>query len=228
MKRSFLFLFLLLSFTSLASAETLHFYNTNYNYGDSVNASYGSTVYEYLWAGEIYMTHDGQAIPFITYCLSLQYALEDDPIVEVKDLSTLSSPDDPNVLDGVGGKVAWLLNSYAPGVSSNTEGAALQLAIWELLYDEGFDFSDGLFRVTSASAGILSQATEYFNSIGSKTSEAFWYDTTHSVNRRQELIGQDLGGPKPEFISTIPEPGSLLLLGSGLGVFGLAFIRRRK
>jgi hypothetical protein len=225
MKRVSLLLVLLLGFVSVASADTVDFYQTQQNYGATVDMSYTwndghTTTYIGNWAGEIYLT-SGSSSPFIAYCLSLMYKMEDHQVVDYLPLSTISSPADPEVDPGSGAKVAWLLNTYAPGVDNDDKGAALQLSIFEVLYDStspNYDLSSGQFKVLSVpDSAILTLASTYLGSIGSNTSEAYWLNTSNN----SDFMGQDLG-------RAVPEPASFLLLGSGLGALCLSLRRRNK
>ncbi|MFB3910283.1 MAG: PEP-CTERM sorting domain-containing protein [Candidatus Eisenbacteria bacterium] len=112
-----------------------------------------------------------------------------------------------------------LYNTYAAGfyatdyTSFKSERAALQLAIWEALYDGGpgyaFDFQNGDFWVnTGTNAGIQTMAAGYLDTTGQGVG-AYYHD------------GQDLLGHTPE-------PATLILTALGLLGGGLASRRRRK
>ena len=63
-------------------------------------------------------------------------------------------------------KAAWLFNTYASIVRGATGtaamGAGLQLAIWEVLYDDGLSLVSGdKFRVTAASSQALDAGSSY-------------------------------------------------------------------
>ncbi len=71
------------------------------------------------------------------------------------------------------GRIAFLLNTYGGTTLSNVQARRLQLAIWELTYDDGGtpNFSNGFFQAngpagatTSAQfSAIIAQATTYYN-----------------------------------------------------------------
>jgi hypothetical protein len=86
------------------------------------------------------------------------------------------------------GRIAYLFNHYAADPSlTNVQGAGLQLAIWELLYDPGDtpDFSAGAFQAVSGVSPytspetftqIIAQATAYFNDSTGKSETAVFLD----------------------------------------------------
>jgi hypothetical protein len=159
----------------------------------------------------------------ISYCVDITSDLTSPQTV------TISNTDDPNfaapALDG-GGKAAWLVNAFASSVGTGLEAAALQVAIWEALYDNDHNLSTGSFKLitdTTAYTGaehaqlIYDQANSYLNQLfsapggGYYTSVALWLDAA-GVNGGQDQIAT-------------PEPSSMLLLGVGT-LFGIG--RRRR
>jgi hypothetical protein len=141
-------------------------------------------------------------------------------------------------------RVSWLLdNALMPGQNGGTtpsalpkadwvttapEGAGLQLAIWDIVQDNGDGFSAGTVQQGSAAnptdATVLSWAKYYESqSVGQSSNDAYVYVNVNMGNGSpaQTLEGpkftQD-GGPQPA-----PEPSTLILVGTilvGLGVVG--------
>jgi len=103
--------------------------------------------------------------------------------------------------------------------------AATQLALWEVTHEAGEAwtynadwFSSGDFR--ESSGGIVrSRADQILSTVsglgGAPEMSCYYYEPVE-------------GGPGQGFIGDVPEPGTLLLLGSGLMISAGFILRRRK
>lgn len=209
-----------------AGADTVYYVGPGY--GTSVGTALmtsGGYQYRTGFAGEIRLSwYSNETDPFAAYCLTLSQNLLDPETVNKRPLSQLPDSGNPPYADtGSGEYIAWLLNRYAFGVDSNDEGAALQVAVWEVLYDRsaagGYNLRSGDFYVQNGYDSIVSLASSYLAGIG--TSEAIWLDSYGVNDAGYYQRGQDYGVP-------VPEPGLLLLLGLGLGALGLTAHRRRR
>lgn len=130
-------------------------------------------------------------------------------------------------------QAAWLLGHYAPGLGLADSGVslkagitALQIAIWEVIYDHAnTDLSSGSFVLKnvygSESALVQHLATQYLASLPDEISSTGL--TIAGVARSNKV--QDLLYGNKSSAST-PEPSSMLLFGSAAACVG--WLRRRK
>ena len=145
---------------------------------------------------------------FFSYCLDIYSDLEDPQPVTILSTDDLTSSGVPDA----GKKAAWLFNTFAWGVhthGSNADGAALQVAIWEALYDADGDLTSGRFKLLGAEdPTVVPQAQNYIAALfsapgGYYTSTATWLDSPIGE-------GQDQ-------IVPVPEPSTVLLVSTLLG-----------
>ena len=136
-------------------------------------------------------------------------------------------------------RVGWLMQNYWPsaiytGAALQVHGAAFQLAIWDIITDNG----DG-FGTTTTHAGKVSQSTNTSHttdsavlaaailyeteSVGKSSNYGVVYHNTSSGTTVQTLMGPTVtdNGPSP-----IPEPSAIILIFSGLALIGLSRLRR--
>jgi hypothetical protein len=137
----------------------------------------------------------------ISYCVDLQqpFALGENEGFSVLDLADVSG----------GYAAAWLLETYRPDRSASNAKeliTALQLAIWEVVSDAEWDFSAGVFQVLHVKGAGLDLAQYYLDSIPQQIPlNVSGITVLHHTNHQDQI-----------FIPNVPEPGTALLIGTGL------------
>ncbi len=120
-----------------------------------------------------------------------------------------------NSVLGTGNPYAWLHPATA------YEAAAVQLGIWESLYDTGWDITNGSFRASGLETATKTALSGYFGAI----------DTTSALDRKYTMVLEARGaqdmitGDPPR--NSVPEPGTLSLLLASAGALALGRRRRR-
>lgn len=189
-----------------ASAEILTIHGLGF--GENVKVKLGATGIA-AFGGEQMIDIDGSSV-FASYCVDLTHvnAVGNSYTVTPKSTNLLNTPN--------GGKVAWLYNSKGVLVNSNQKGAALQLAIWDALYDGGDGFASGSLVDNGSNATTVALAETYLVDLGANTDEATWFDADHNGNQYQDMIGPQASPP-------VPEPFTMAL---GAATLGMALKRR--
>ena len=163
-------------------------------------------------------TPSGYNNTFYAYCVSLENALQSPMDVTLRSTNDLTrNGNSPNT----GPKAAWLFNTYANQVSSNTAASALQIAIWETLYDSSNDLAAGYFQLVTNDSALTNQVNSYLTALNTNftTTTATWFQPTNPANA-QDMLGAGA-------VSNVPEPGLMSLL-AGSSLSGLCMFRRRR
>lgn len=122
--------------------------------------------------------------------------------------------------DSDGPAAAYLAQTYLPAVSTKIAGAALQLAVWDLIHDSGDGFSAGRVRSTlNTNSSVLAQANTFRQEALGKTAAASVFAAAPGAAVFQQQIYL-AGNP-----AQVPEPATFALL--GIGLVAAAMFRRR-
>ncbi|MFN8220203.1 MAG: PEP-CTERM sorting domain-containing protein [Fimbriimonadales bacterium] len=205
MKRKILYVSILTVAAAASQAITLTFHNSVGGKSQAVNVSTGGNGHQFM-AGAMDITLGGG--PHVeAYCVDLLHSVSNGNSynVNVKPMS-MQGP--------YGDRAAWLFQTYAPAVDTSEKGAALQLAIWDVVSDGGDGFGAGWFQ-TSETGSLLSQAQTYLNASIGQSGSAYWLEATghgEHNDRNQNLM------------TTVPEPSSI----AAVAVGAMALLRRRR
>lgn len=155
-----------------------------------------------------------------TYCVDIQHALQGVQSVTPGPTGSMSA-----YVPGGAQMAAWLFSTFAPTIHAAGNGiqaAALQIAIWEVLYDRVRNLSVGSFKLirnTASSTAIFNQAQSYLSQLTS---------AGNAYMSAQATFLMVPNGHGQSQITQVPEPGAALIFGVGLISLVAFAVRERR
>ncbi|SMX32996.1 thioester domain-containing protein [Maliponia aquimaris] len=152
---------------------------------------------------------------FVAYCLDITKQL-----LSSADYVETDTPWSFNPLGTSVARVQSIFDANYAAVDTAAESAALQIALWNVIYDTDWDLTAGAFQAHSDDASVNAFAATFLANAqgytGPKAYDLTFYEATGNP-RSQSLVT----------MSPVPVPAAGLLLLSALGA-GAAMARRRK
>lgn len=193
---------------------------------------------------------NGVSNPVAVWCIDLFHGLNFNTNYTVNSvLSTSNSLPDLTrvsraawIFSDVFPNIAAIANAWGSGATASTVGAALQLALWEVMVDSTANFADGAFRFNTANGGTSTLIQNLATAIlfGSNTvtlQNLGLVNHTGAVNTQRAALtsvlvstnwGANQQGPQRMLYynpQSVPEPSTYALLASAL--LALFAIRKR-
>ena len=161
-------------------------------------------------AGPFRLTGSGGFGDFVAFCIDLGQYMARGKTYTVSGASTYGSEVDSNI--------SRLFNSAYASLTTAVQGAAFQVALWEIITDtgsdSGLDLGMGAFTA-GANASVINQAADYLEGLGGASTGGYKL-TFLASGQSQDLVT----------VSPVPVPAAFGML--GLGIAGLFGLRRRK
>ena len=175
-----------------------------------VDWSFNGSAWSQAYAGAFSGTFDLNSESFIAFC------------VEVTQNSAAwgvsSSYTEASFSSTIAGNLTNLANKYYSSVNDSLTSAAFQMAVWEVVLEDGaFDLNSGAFKVKNSAAAI-SLAQSWLNGIND---DSVVTTGNYSLSYLQNGKYQDM-----LVLTPVPEPETYGMLLLGMGLVGL-FARRR-
>jgi len=235
---------LALAFTSLmvapALADTMNLASRGYE-SATVTFNYSS---KSTGTAEFYSTSNFQGTNWIGYCVELSQTFSSP--LEIISPSSWGGTGSTNWLEA-----AWLIENYAPGITwlGNSSAVnysdvtvmntiqAVQLAVWEVIYNQDTTLNSGHYY-TRSSLNSGSFKVSGYNTVGTNAYSAGTMlealdaaklaggGTVSLLSGYNVVIGQSGTAQDLLMVCKTPEPATMIMAASGLGL--MAWRRRRQ
>jgi hypothetical protein len=165
--------------------------------------------------GEFFLTGVNQSagntpVSYLSYCVDLLHPLGVPGTYTINSLTSLWNYNATKDLN-----LTKLLANTNPTTAD--ESAAIQLAVWEIVFDNSSTVSSGAFSMAGgSSAAAVTKANLYLSQLGSWT-----------TNGRTAMLLYSDTNQSQVFLSPVPESATWGMMIVGMGVVG-ASLRRRK
>jgi hypothetical protein len=219
MKRLLLLIPLSLSAQVPLSLDT--WYNDPLLHGSTVGVSYNNEAFRTVAAGQFRATSPTDS--WVTYCTDLHNVLSSGLFTPIPlPLATNPLTQNPDWVAGGIVRATQAVAYFGGQVSTPKEAAALQLMVWELLYDATLGLASGSFRAQDgAIAGTTSLtglwlASSQWEQVN--VSAALWYMPANYLGEYRPAQG---------LIGDVPEAGTWGAIGVGLVAVGWVAVKRR-
>lgn len=135
--------------------------------------------------------------------------------------------EDPSTLTN-GARVAWLMQNLATTVTTVAQAAGMQLAIWDIVHDNGDGLDAGRIQGLAATDAAVASAAHGFiaSSVGQASLNATIYSSIAGRDAAQALMSCGADGGTCGTETGVPEPGTLVTF--GLGAVAIALGARRR
>jgi len=157
----------------------------------------------------------------IGYCIEMQFSSSQKQPYSVIDLWKAPVPYGPDGLAMGQQKAAYIeafWGQHFGSVSDSVSNAAFQLAVWEIVFEEplNWDVAGGSIYTTGGSTA----------SANARDLASTWLNEYDPDGPRQPLAALS-NSSYQDYVVAVPLPGSLVLVGIGLGAVGVAVRMRR-
>jgi len=135
--------------------------------------------------------------------------------------------EDPSTLTN-GERIAWLMQNMATTVTTAAQAAGMQLAIWDIVHDNGDGLGAGRIQGLGQTDAAVATAANGFiqSSVGQSSLNATVYTNIAGRDAAQALMSCGVGGGTCDDPTGVPEPSTLVTF--GIGALAIAFGTRRR